>query len=542
MKKVTKVFFIFIFLSLSHRGASQNLLGGSIHGNFQVDAQYYLTDSAIGAPAVPEKFLNNGFANFIYEQENFSAGLRYENYLNPLLGYDRSYTGNGIPYRFLSYKKDELEVTVGNYYEQFGSGVIFRSYEERGLGYDNAMNGIRVKYNPYKGIYLKGIIGNQRVFWNEGEGIVRGGDAEWNLNESINGMDSAKTQFILGGSFVSKYQDDQDPVYILPKNVGSGAGRFNIIHGNFNVYGEFAYKANDPSVTNDYIYKSGSATLLLVNYSQKGFGLSLGAKRIDNMSFRSDRTATLNSLMINYLPAMTKNHTYILPALYPYATQPNGEYGLQGEAFFHLKPESFLGGAYGSDVNINYSRATAIDQQPTGDDYGYTSDFFKTGNEVYFEDFNTEYRCKLSKEVKMIITYVYINYNKDVIEGREGFGHVYSHTGIAEFNWKLNSRNNIRTELQHLYTKQDKQSWALWLVEYSVSPHWFVAAFDQYNYGNNDPSQRLHYYTATMGYTHNTNRIQLGYGRQRAGIFCVGGVCRQVPASNGFLMSITSSF
>jgi len=41
----------------------------------------------------------------------------------------------------------------------------------------------------------------------------------------------------------------------------------------------------------------------------------------------------------------------------------------------------------------------------------------------------------------MIITYVYINYNKDLIEGREGFGHVFSHIGIAEFNWKLNSKN-----------------------------------------------------------------------------------------------------
>jgi hypothetical protein len=34
----------------------------------------------------------------------------------------------------------------------------------------------------------------------------------------------------------------------------------------------------------------------------------------------------------------------------------------------------------------------------------------------------------------------------------------------------------------------------------------------------------------------------MSYGKQRAGIFCVGGVCRNVPASNGFAISITSSF
>src|SRR6185436_19357881 len=153
---------------------------------------------------------------------------------------------------------------------------------------------------------------------------------------------------------------------------------------------EYAHKDNDPSYTNGYIYKDGSATLLTATYSRKGFGMTLAGKRIDNMSFRSDRTATLNSLIINYLPAMTKNHTNILAALYPYATQPNGEYGAQAELFFNCKPNSTFGGKYGTDVTVNYSRAQAIDKTPTGDDMGYESDFFKTGREIYYEDFNVE--------------------------------------------------------------------------------------------------------------------------------------------------------
>jgi hypothetical protein len=43
---------------------AQNLSNlGEIHGNFQLDAQYYNADSTIGAPAVPEKILSNGFLN-----------------------------------------------------------------------------------------------------------------------------------------------------------------------------------------------------------------------------------------------------------------------------------------------------------------------------------------------------------------------------------------------------------------------------------------------------------------------------------------------
>ena len=113
---------------------------------------------------------------------------------------------------------------------------------------------------------------------------------------------------------------------------------------------------------------------------------------------------------------------------------------------------------------------------------------------------------------------------------------------ILETSFKISSKRNIRTELQHLFTEQDQNNWALLLVEYSVSPHWFFAAFDQWNYGNEVSEKRFHYYTASFGYVRGSNRIQLSYGRQRAGILCVGGVCRQVPASNGFAMSITSSF
>jgi hypothetical protein len=537
---MSKLFSTAILICLACISYAQ--IPGAIHGNFQLDAQYYRKDSAIGTPEVPEKLLSNGFANFIYEKDNFSAGLRYESYLDPMLGFDPRYKGAGIPFRYLTYKNEELEITVGNYYEQFGSGMIFRSYEERGLGLDNAMDGIRVKYNPYKGIYFKGVIGNQRDFFSKGEGIVRGADAEINLNETFAKLAEKKTNWIIGGSFISKYQDDQDPIYILPKNVGAGSGRINVIHGFLNVGAEIAFKANDPSASNNFIYKTGSGTLVNVTYSKKGFGASLGAKRIDNMSFRSDRNATLNSLFINYLPAMTKQHTNILAALYPYATQPNGEFGFQAELFFNLKQGTPLGGLYGSDISLNYSRATDIDRKPTGDDIGYTSDYFKLGKEIFFQDFNLEINRKLNKNVRMILSYVYIDYNKDVIEGRVNFGHVYSHIGIAEFNFKLTAKKSIRTELQHLYTKQDQQSWALWLLEYTVSPHWFIAAFDEYNYANNIKEDRLHYYNASFGYTRNSNRFSLGYGRQRAGIFCVGGVCRNIPASNGFTLSITSSF
>ena len=106
----------------------------------------------------------------------------------------------------------------------------------------------------------------------------------------------------------------------------------------------------------------------------------------------------------------------------------------------------------------------------------------------------------------------------------------------------MQGEKSIRFELQNLQTKQDQQNWAEALVEYTFNTHWFAAVLDQYNYGNNIVSDRFHYYSGTVGYIKDGTRITLGYGKQRQGIFCVGGICREVPASNGVTLSITTSF
>lgn len=521
---------------------------GQIHGNFQTDFQYYREDTLIGAPDVPEDFLLNGFMNLNYTRGNFKAGIRFESYENALLGFDPRYKGTGIPYRYATYSQDGWEITAGNFYEQFGSGLIFRAYEERGLGFDNAMDGIRVKFEPTPGLRLTGVIGQQRFYFDKGDGIVRGIDVDWNLNESIDTLRSNPLRVILGASFVSKYQEDRDPRYNLPLNVGSWAGRATISKGRWSLFTEAAYKINDPSTVNNYIYKDGHALLVNLTYSRKGLGILLAAKRIDNMNFRSDRTATVNDLLINYLPAMTKQHTYRLPALYPYATQPNGEMGFQTEITYTFKRNSPLGGRYGTQVAINYSVAQSLDLNPLNDTTGiyepgtdgYQSGFFDWGDERYFQDANIEITKKVSKKLKFIGTYIYEEYNRAVIEGKPGF--IYMQAAILEAQYKLSRKNTLRFEAQGMWTDQDRGDWAMLLVEYSVSPNWFFAIQDAYNYGNPDPDRRIHYYILSMGYTRGGTRFLANYGKQQEGIFCVGGVCRNVPASNGLSVTITSTF
>lgn len=521
---------------------AQNPSIGNISGNFQLDGQYYQPDANIHALPVPQKVLSNSFFNLNYQTEILSAGIRYESYLDALKGYDQRNKGNGIAYRYLGFHKDGLEITAGNFYEQFGSGLTLRTYEDWSLGYDNSLDGIRAKYSPMKGIYLKGVIGRQRLFFDYGPGIVRGGDFEIHVSELHEGLSTMKTKYILGGSFVSKYQADADPIYKLPENVGTFSGRLQINRGNFSLRGEYAYKVNDPSTVNNYIYKEGQALLVSASYSKKGLGISLSAKRMDNMSFRSDRSSSGNVLMLNYLPALTKQNTYQLANFYPYASQPNGEMGFQAELEYKIKAGSLLGGSNGTQLSIHLSGINSIDTLSTNTEYGYHSDFLKVGKQTYYRELNILATRKLSKSLRLHLSYIYLIFNKDVIQGVPGFGIIHAQTGIAEIKWQINPRNSMRTELQHMYTVKDKGSWAMGLIEYNVSPHYYINVFDNYNYGNAIKSDRLHYFSASAGYTKNTNRISLGYGRQREGILCVGGICRNVPASNGFIISISSSF
>ena len=561
-KRYLQVVLLFILLNACQFLQAQETNSsdqGSIHGNFQIDAQYYQPDSLIGAPRVPEKLLSNAFGNINYSKGNFSAGVRYEAYNNVRQGFDARYKGNGIVNRFVRYKTDLLDITVGNIYEQFGSGLTFRTYYEPGLLYDNSLDGIRVISSPLKGITLKGLIGKQRYFFSEGAGIVRGGDCDINLNELFDSLlGRSKTRIMLGGSFVSKFQVDQDPDLNLPQNVGNYGGRINIIHEGFNFSSEYAYKINDPSLDNKFSFKSGEAFFSTVSYATKGFSFLLQGKRIDNMSYRSDRNESLQSLLINYLPATTKQHTYSMLALNPYATQLRGEVGGMAELQYKFKKNTFFGGNYGTEVTINFSTANGL--KPIGvNDSTSKMTFYKTSwsdiGKAYYSDFFIEINKKISKHWKS--TFVYSNqfYNRNTIQfaaDNAGYRNLKTHIGVADITYKYASSSSIRLEVQGLFAENNKMvsnsnlvakgSWATALLEWTPTGNWFFALYDQYNYGNPDKSLQIHYYLGTFGYNKDASRIQVSYGKQSAGIFCVGGVCRTVPASNGITVSITSSF
>ena len=551
MKKIISLFVSIHFCFFSF---SQESNIGVITGDFNLNLQSYQEDSKIGAEAQDEIVLNNAYLNLNYTRGNFATGIRYESYLNALADFDPEFKGNGIMYRYATYSIDNLEITAGNYYEQLGSGLIFRSYEEKGLGIDNAMDGVRLKYVPIDGLYLKTFIGKSRTYFTYSDGIFRGADAELNFNEILNS--ELKTKFIIGGSFVSRYQQRDNLIFQIPQNVSAYASRINLMHGKWSYFGEYAYKINDPANVlsqSQMNYANGTAFTQNITFSKRGFGISAEMHRTDNMTFKSDRDRDGKAYIINYIPTLSKPHTYSLLALYPCATQADGELGIQFDIFYKFKKGSRLGGKYGTKIAINYSQINALEGGPSflNDSRTHTPTFINFDEVLHYQDFNISVAKKINRKFNTNFIFANQTYNKDVLEGKPigDYGVLNSTILVSDISYKIKAGHTIRLELQSLISsqiedgKQPKEGdWSMSLIEYTISPHWFLSIQDMYNYGNEDINKQLHYVNINAGFIKGANRFEIGYGKKREGIFCVGGVCKTVPSSNGFSLSVSSSF
>jgi len=553
-----RFFITFLVLALPLLSRAQEK---KIRAIIQSDAQWYLRDEILdpsGEFYPDEKLLGQGFALFTYTDGDFEAGMRYENYQNVMLGFPNGFRGEGITYRYARVKRENWDITVGNFYEQFGSGLIFRSYEERGLGLDNAMDGVRILTKINGGIKIKGVLGRQRKYFAKSDGIVRGVDIEWSANELIPILNKKGIVTSLGASFVSKFQRGFDPILNLPENVGSYALRSNLNFKGFSWTNEWAYKINDPSYDNGYIYRPGEAFISTLTYSKKGLGILASIKRIDNMSFRSDRNAQQFDLFINFLPPTSEPHTYALPALYPYATQVNGEIGGQFEISYMIPRGTPLGGKYGTRLNFNSAVSNSIDKSVLEDGtrglkgtQGYISDYLKLGPIRYFQDLNASISHKFSKKYKSQITFYHLEYNKTVLNDGVGDITILENPGmdsvininamVWENQFKIPNGQTIRSELQLALADGFRGDMAMALVEWTINHDWTIALQDIFNYGHPTPSRRIHYPILSLIHFNGPTRVQIGYGRQQQGVFCVGGVCRVVPPSSGLSISLTTS-
>ena len=515
-----------------------------LSGSIQSDMLLAQKDSTTGAEATDGRFLTNTYLDLKLSSRYVEAGARLEYLKHPLPGYENDFKGWGVPYAYLKGRYKNAELTLGSFYEQFGSGFILRSYEDRSLGIDNSLQGVRLNMRPWAGVSVKLLSGRQRRYWGHNKSWMAGADVEWNIEELFKSLQQHNTFITLGASYLNKYEKDEvimvDPTHRLrlPRYVNAFDLRLRVQHHGFNVLAEMAMKSQDPSHDNGYIYRNGYVAMLSGSYSKRGISLLLQAKRSTNMGFRSRRTMEGSSSFINHLPPFTIEHTYTLAALYPYATRPEGEWAYQATAAYTIPKGSVLGGKYGTTIKMNLSHVHSIRRKGAneiGTD-GYGSPFWAWGTSTYYQDIDVQLERRLYRGTKLNMMYMIQRYNQLLLEGHGGM--LNSHIFIADVKQKLSPKTTLRVETQYLTSKDGDRDWVFGLGELSLAPHWMFTVSDLYNAGNT----HVHYYQGYVTYSGGAHRLQLGYGRTRAGFNCSGGVCRYIPATKGLTLSYNYNF
>ncbi len=529
----------------------------SVFGGLESNSTWYMNDPGLNVVHPDPAIRSNNYLFVNGKYKGWTAGIQVESYEDKaLLNYNPRYIDTDVATYYVQYKNDQIDLTAGYFYEQFGSGLLLRSWEDRQLGINNALRGGRVVFTPWNWLRIKGLYGRQRTGFTVADSDIYGTDFEFGLSD-IFGFST--TEWSVGASYVGRDQKMEtipDPNF--RDRTDAYAARINFGHGGFYTSAEYNYKSDDAvvekqdQVRNNFV-KPGQALLFNLGYTQKGFGIDGTFRRLENMSFYSEREAAKNAFndrIINYLPGLTKQQHYNLANIYVYQAQPGvampdytvlkaGEIGGQVDLFYNFKKGSALGGKYGTKIALNYAQWHAL----SGDYYlpakDYKVDFLGFG-EKYFSEYNVEIDKRWTDRVHTMFAYIHQYNNLKLVQ--ETYDVVNADVVAGETTIKFGKGQSVRVVAEHIWADADKKNWAAGTVELNVNPRLSFYTNDMWNYGNDDADARNHYYNFGTAFRYKSIRAALNYGRQRGGLVCVGGVCRFVPESSGLSLSVNAAF
>lgn len=528
-----KILIASLAASLMYAGEISAQDGGRLSGNIMLNANLFQRDSSIGAAGNPlyDNLLSGGesWASFRFTGfEGFDAFLRFDalhnsNLKNPT----QPLSGAGIGAWSLSKSIYDLEITAGYIYDQVGSGILLRAYEDRGLMIDNALVGLRLKYNINDNVYIKGFTGQQKNVFERYAPIIKGLNAEgaFAVNSDLT--------LIPGVGVLNRTLDKNSIDDILSRiNSMPVEARFSpkynmyaftvyntLNYKDFSWYIEGAYKTQEAinDINSELINASGSVIYTTLNYSRPGVALTLTGKRTENFAMRTSPAQVLLNGMMNWQPIIAQIRPQRLIARYSPASQDLSELG--GSANLLLSP------SFNYDFNLSYTHINTLDQ-------------LKLYREVW-----------ASASIRSVENWIidlgiqYLEYNQEYYQVKPGVGILKAITPFTEIVYMIDDKKSLKFQGQYMHTRQDYGSWAFASLEYSIAPNWSFAISDMYNVQPTSSSpEGRHYYNFFVAYSKNAHRFSLAYVKQVEGINCTGGVCRYEPAFSGLKFGVTSSF
>ena len=529
---------------LAENKDSKDRSEGYVTGSFETNSNLYIKDTKTNAVVPEGRFGSNNYLRADYYNKKFSAGMQLEAYTPALESYPTLLEKAALTNYYMSWTDEDFSVTAGTFYEQFGSGLLFRSWEDRTLGLNNSVMGARLTYNFQNIVAVKALWGMPRFGMQFSNTQVKGADASFAVSNLV-GWD--RIYLALEGSVLDRYEKlpvKMEAEGLSPNKLGYSA-RLNLDVDGFFLRGEYINAGvnylDNPEANNadaydadKYLTKNGNAQLVDLGYTGKGLGVNLSLRRLEWMASQIVNTKTdaeVNTL--NYVPALCTQYTYMLTNFHPYMPRTgevgerftnSGEMGGQLDVFYNFRRGTALGGKRGMRVHANFSTYFAIAKEGT----------FSPGN-LLFRDLSVDVEKQWTKKFKSVLMWSMQEYNPSKGANKST---MLQNIFVADLLYKFTPDFSTRLELQYLTTHEDQKDWMAALLEVNFAPSWSIYVSDMYNHGKT----QLHYYNGGVSYTKSRTRLALTYGRFKDGFICSGGNCRTIRAYTGFNLSMTTSF
>lgn len=504
---------------------------GRLSGSIESSMGFYLKDEKLGITEVDNKFGTNTFLNIGYNINGFRFGLEYDVFEPPMLGFSTMLEGNKLIQGFASWANPNFEIRLGSVYEQFGSGLLFRAYEDRAMAINTSIMGGNLRWRVGDILSLKMVAGRPRKFLDYSDARIYGADLELFLNRFIGKQWDYSLS--IGGGWLLR--DDQSDLELsdAPSVIRSYSGRLDFSKGIFSFSGEYVYKGESLIYTNQarFLPCIGEALLMNLGLDFSGMGFSLEYRTLKNMDLWMDEESSGERLKLNYLPSLTRQHKYTLLSLFPHETKGIGETGGQFDLFGEIPL------ADGRPLSFSVNGSMYRELIPKEEEGEY--DMFDLGGDLLFSELGIEFEKRWGKYIKTTLSGAW---QKKSEFSRYGFGEQLMNTEIvvADILFKLNRKNSLRFELQHAWSdSKDDQAWWMGLVELGLAPQWIFYVSNSSNYKSYKES--INFYDIGASFSLKSLRTSISYGRNRAGMDCSGGICRYVPEYSGFnvLFSLT---
>lgn len=490
----------------------------------------YFEDSEIG-DCPEDMFGSNNYLKMDYSMGRFSAGMQLEAYLPALYGFEIGQQADPKKFwlasKYIRWSSDAFTVQAGDIYEQLGNGLVFRSYEDRNLGFNNSLEGVHAVFSPNGWFSVKGFAGRPRLYTDYAGSLVRAANLQFSLSGLLGWNDVLLN---IEGSCLNRHETlDKDQTMDFASlgvtspdvNMYSGAVDFN--WRGLALKGEYAVKGNDLASMSEPKSHTGAALLTEAVYAGGGFSASASFRIIDHFGTMLSLYGRGTGNTLNYLPSLTRQYHYMLANLNPYQVNVVGEGAGQADLFYTLRSKASRSKYW--VFHANWSTSYTIDPKQCDDG----------SQRLMWQDISADAECHWNRSLKTVFLF-----SRQEWSPSHGYqeGTYVSNVFVGDIQYRFNRKFALRGELQYLQSDDYEGDWAACLVECTLAPNWNVYVSEMYNAG----LTKKHYYNAGVSWSKGVTRVQFSYGRNRAGYVCSGGVCRYSPAYTGLNLLFTTAF